>query len=263
MSDEKKAKEMYDTFGLDYQNSRKNKKTERLYNDYYELPSMIKAVGDIKNKKLIDLGCGAGVHIKKYLKKGAKCTGIDISETMLIQAKQNCPDVEFTIGSMSKLPYKNSSFDIATASLSIHYQKNLNSVIREVSRALKKGGLFYYSTESPTSTNREIYEFDNYRIAAVGKIKVKDKNGKTKEQISLGNGNKDSFVDFEMLPGMTVRNYRYSLQTHLQTLRKNGFELIDVIDCKPTATFKKYDPKDYEFLNKMPLFNIYVAQKKC
>ena len=80
---------MYDNFGKEYVKTRKENSPERAYNEYMELPAMIEAVGNIKGKKLLDIGCGAGIHIEKYLKKGTICEGIDISETMIELARKN------------------------------------------------------------------------------------------------------------------------------------------------------------------------------
>jgi preprotein translocase subunit SecA len=71
---------------------------------------------------------------------------------------------------MTKLPYKNSSFDIVTASLSVDYIKDLIPVFKEISRVLKKGGVFYYSNESPIASARERYE-DKTNIAAPEQIR--------------------------------------------------------------------------------------------
>ena len=258
MTVEKHTKKMYDQFGKEYQRTRKEKHKSRLYNEFLEVPCMIKAVENIKDKKLLDIGCGAGVHIKKYLSKGAKCWGMDISQSMVDMAKQNCPDVDFKVGSMTKLPYKNSSFDIVTASLSIDYIKDLTPVFKEILRVLKKGGIFYYSNESPIASARERYEDKNVKIVGIGKFLDK----KTGKQISLGRGWDERLAEWEMVPGMLMKTYNKTFRTQLKNLRIAGFELIDFIDCKPTPTFKKYDPTAYEVFSKFPLFSIYVSQKK-
>lgn len=83
MSVEKHTRKMYDEYGEEYQRTRDAGDKSRLYNEFLEVPAMVKAVGDVKGKKLLDVGSGVGVHIKKYLKKGAKCYGVDISKTMI------------------------------------------------------------------------------------------------------------------------------------------------------------------------------------
>lgn len=258
MTTEKHNKAMYDKFGREYQKSRDEKQKSRLYNEFLEVPSMIKAVGKIKGKKLLDIGCGAGVHIKHYLKLGAKCFGIDLSETMIELARRNCPRAEFKVGSMTKLPYENNSFDIVTASLSIDYVKNLNEVLKEINRVLKRGGKLYFSTESQINLSKERYEDKYCRIKGIGEFY--DKN--SKKRVVLGNTEKEGLAKWEMLPGMVMKTYNRTFRTHLLALRKEGFELADLIDCKPVPEFKKYDPKDYLVLSKIPFFSIYVAEKK-
>ena len=250
---------MYNKFGKEYQRTRDIKDPSRAYNEFYELPSMVKAVGNIKNKKLLDIGCGAGVHVKKYMKKGAKCQGMDISKTMIELAKEKCPTAEFKVGTMTKLPYKNNQFEIATSSLAINYVKDLKKAFKEVNRILKKNGLFYFSDESQISYCREKYIDKNTKISAVGYIK----NKKTGKEMVLGDCWKPMKIVIDsMVPGMTLKHYDRPLRTILKTLVDTDFELIDVIDCMPTKEFKKISPKGYNRLIKFPLFSIYVARKK-
>jgi hypothetical protein len=65
-----------------------------------------------------------------------------------------------------------------------------------------------------------------------------------------------------MVPGMLMKTYSKTLRTQLKSLRTAGFELIDFIDCKPNPTFKKYDLIGFELFSKIPLFSIYISQKK-
>ncbi|MBW2991550.1 class I SAM-dependent methyltransferase [Candidatus Woesearchaeota archaeon] len=260
MTVEKHTKKMYDQFGEEYQRSREEKRPERAYNEFLEVPAMIKAVGDIKGKKLLDIGCGAGVHAKKYLAKGAIVEGIDISRTMIELAKKNCPKAKFKVGTLRKLSYNNSSFDIVTGSLCVDYlnSKEMNVTFKEVNRVLKKKGLFIYSNESPINAARESYENKNFKIKVAGTILFK----KTGRKISFGSAFEDWIVEWEMVPGMLMKTYKHTFRTQLLALGKAGFELIDFIDCKPVPAFKKYSPKEYNTFIKFPLFSIYVSRKK-
>ncbi|MBU1201490.1 MAG: class I SAM-dependent methyltransferase [Nanoarchaeota archaeon] len=257
MNIEKKTKIMYDKFGEEYNLTRINKKPERLFNEFLEIPCMIKAVGKIKNKKLLDIGCGTGDHAKKYLKLGAKVAGVDISKTMINISKVNCPDAEFKIASMNKLPFKDNSFEIITASLVVDYIKDLKKAFREVNRVLKKGSLFFYSDQSIISGAREKVRIDNKLYNVVGYIK--DDN---KEKTCFGNCWKSYVRTVELVPGMKVNQHVRPMRNHLFAIKQAGFELVDLIDCKPTADFKKYDPKTYKIYTKFPLFNIFVCKKK-
>ncbi len=258
MTVQKHTQRMYDKYGHEYMQTRKEKKPKRAYNEYLEVPAMINAVGNIKGKKLLDIGCGAGVHIKKYFKKGAKCSGIDLSKTMIELAKKTCPKINFKVGSITKLPYKSNSFDIVTASLCIDYIKDLNIVFKEICRVLKKGGLFYYSNESPISSAREQFENKKFKIMGIGKFIDKS----TGKQIALGQAWNERLAEWEMVPGMTMKTYNKTFRTQLLAIVGNKMELVDFIDCKPTLGFKKIDAKAYEVFSKFPIFSIFIAKKK-
>lgn len=256
MNLEKYTKRIYDKYGEEYQRTRDNKEPNRAYNEFLELPAMLKSVGNIKGKKLLDVGCGAGVHIKEYTKKGAACHGIDISQTMINLAQKRCPKAKLDVASMTKIPYKNNTFDIVTASLCIDYALNINQPFKEINRVLKKGGLFYYSYDSIFITAREEIKFKGAKISGIGYIQ------EGKKVTSFGDGWKDGTAKWTMLPGMEMVTVHLSLRKQLKALQMAGFELIDMIHCKPTKQFKKYSPNGYKKFLKNPIFTIYVARKK-
>lgn len=258
MGIENYTKKVYDTFGEEYQQTRDKRSAERAFNEFLEMPCMIKAVGVLRGKKLLDVGCGAGVHAKKYLQRGARVYGIDISKTMISLAKQRCKGVDFLVGSAEKLPYKRNSFDVVTASLCMDYVDDIIKSFREVYRVLRKGGLFYYSDASPIAGAREDYEDENLKIRGLGQVVYKKNN----KSIILGRAWSEFIDPFEMVPGMIIKAYKRTFRTNLKAIRKAGFELVDFIDCKPIPAFKKYNPEKYYLFRKIPLFSIYVCKKK-
>ncbi len=252
------TKNAYDEYGQEYMRSRDKNHPQRAPNDHMEMPAMVRIVGNIKGKKLLDVGCGAGTHIKKYLRKGAICNGLDISSTMIELARNECPNVEFKIGSFDKMPYKNNSFDVVTASLCVHYVKDMRPLFREVNRVLKKGGMFYYSTESPYFSARSGYQDKDVKIWGMGKCFVK-RTGKTH---FIGIQGVTRKCEWEMVPGMRMVTYTLPLRTHIKWLQETGFEFYDIVDCKPNSTYKKINPQDYELFMRVPLFSIYVGKTK-
>lgn len=254
MTVKKHTKKMYNKFGKEYMRTRNEKNPERMFNEGYELPSMLRAVGNVKGKSLLDMGCGAGIHAKNYVQKGAKVCGFDISKTMVEMAKENCPTLEFKIGSMEKIPFNN-TFDIIIASLCLDYIDDIVPIFKEVSAHLKKNGMFYFSSESPHSVLREKYKDKDVIIRGIGTFVYKNK------RVILGNPNK-RMIEYEMVPGMTTKSYLRPLRDYLKAFQESGMEFIDIIDCKPNALFKKNNPEQYEKMIKVPLFSIYVARKK-
>jgi len=98
---------------------------------------------DIAGKMLLDIGCGTGEDLAYLQSKGAHVFGIDSAETMIALAKQRHPELHnLFVGSMHKMPFPNSTFDIICSKYAMHYSKKLDDTFREIARVLKPGGIF-------------------------------------------------------------------------------------------------------------------------
>lgn len=106
---------------------------------------------DLKNKNVLDIGCGFGWFELNALDRGVNgITGTELSENDLKAAKENITNdkVNFKIGSAINLPFGNETFDTAVSWEVIeHLPKNTeDKMFAEISRVLKPGGCFYLST---------------------------------------------------------------------------------------------------------------------
>ena len=76
-----------------------------------------------KNGKLLDLGCGTGLFMRRYLREGGDAVGVDISIGMLKRAKsRNFSDV--SLGNAEVLPFRDGSFDAVSSLLAFSYFQN-------------------------------------------------------------------------------------------------------------------------------------------
>ena len=94
-----------------------------------------------KNLRLLDIGTGEGGYSSEFVKRGAKVTGIDITDKYF----QRTEGVNFLLGDASRLPFRDSSFDFVCCSSMIEHIKNQEGVVKEISRILKKDGFCYLS----------------------------------------------------------------------------------------------------------------------
>ena len=103
------------------------------------------------NDTVLDLGCGAGrVSIGLYNKGYKNIFGVDISEKMIIKATENAAHITFITADAKSLPFKNDSIDKIIFSYNglmlIPNYKDRLSVLKEIKRVIKKGGIFLFST---------------------------------------------------------------------------------------------------------------------
>ncbi|MEM5772046.1 MAG: methyltransferase domain-containing protein [Candidatus Aenigmatarchaeota archaeon] len=114
----------------------------------------LKLLGNVKGKRILELGCGGGQNSIALAKKGAICTGIDISIEQLKFAKKLAEKekvkVKFIKGNFQNLSrFKQCSFDIAISAWSFQYSPNLKKLFKEVYRVLKRNGLFVFGYPNP------------------------------------------------------------------------------------------------------------------
>ena len=94
---------------------------------------------DLKNKKVLEIGCGNG-RISSFLAKQPKLlVAIDPDEKKIEQAQNGDYGIDFKIGSGEELDFPDSCFDLVIFTLSLHHQ-NSKKAISEACRVLNSKG---------------------------------------------------------------------------------------------------------------------------
>lgn len=118
--------------------------------DYFEACTapenrfILRHLGEIAGKKLLDLGCGAGENSVYFATKGAHCMATDYSpgmvEVALQLANKNGVKVAGQVANAMALDFPDNSFDIVYASNLLHHLPEPKACIKEMHRVLKPGG---------------------------------------------------------------------------------------------------------------------------
>lgn len=118
--------------------------------DYFEACTapenrfILKQLGDVQGKTLLDLGCGAGENSVYFAMKGAKCVASDYSpgmvEVALKLAEKNGVQVDGKVINAMDIDYPDNTFDIVYASNLLHHIPHPEITIQEIHRVLKPGG---------------------------------------------------------------------------------------------------------------------------
>ena len=98
----------------------------------------------MRGKKVLDVGCGAGVDLLRFAKGGAVVTGVDISPSAIELARKNAAyqglDADLRVADAEDLPFDAGTFDLVFAHGVIQYSGSTQRVIDECRRVLKDDG---------------------------------------------------------------------------------------------------------------------------
>lgn len=102
-----------------------------------------------RNDKILDIGCGGGVNIKKFLKLTSEnVDGLDYSEVSVSETiKRNqgavdCGRCEVIQADVSDMPLESESYDLVSAFETIYFWPDIEETFKEVSRIIKPNGQF-------------------------------------------------------------------------------------------------------------------------
>jgi len=114
----------------------------------------LRLLGDLKGKRVLELGCGGGQCSIAFSKQGATAIGIDSSAEMLAFARrlseQEEVKVELRHGDMADLAFlRAESVDVAFSANAFGYVEDLDRVFRQVNRVLKPSGPLVFSVAHP------------------------------------------------------------------------------------------------------------------
>jgi trans-aconitate methyltransferase len=102
------------------------------------------------DERILDLGCGTGVHAAEIARRGARVLGVDSSEEMIAAARRDHPSLDFVVGNGEALDYTN-AFEAVFSNAALHWMTKADAVAAGISRSLVRGGRFIF--EMPEARN--------------------------------------------------------------------------------------------------------------
>jgi ubiquinone/menaquinone biosynthesis C-methylase UbiE len=249
---DKQTKELYRKVAKVYHDFRVSGKA--VVNEQIINPAALKALGSVKGKRVLDLGCGTGIISLKLKKRGAKVSGIDLSPDMIEIARSYAKGIEFKVGPAEKLPYKAGYFDATLALLVFDYIKDIDRALREVWRVTKRGGYFVIAMRNPIAT-------------ASSKVRIR---GRKLDSTSIRKFDR-YFVERQVAHQWWTHDKRlkvteYDLhrtyQTIIRAFIRNGFTIVDYIDPKMVGSTRRRHPRWYNKLNNnLPQFCVFKLRR--
>ena len=89
------------------------------YRDQLNTPAFFAALPDVTGLSGLDIGCGEGHNTRLVAARGARVTGLDVSETFIRHAEQweseHPAGIRYVVASAVELPVVERTFHFATA----------------------------------------------------------------------------------------------------------------------------------------------------
>ncbi len=234
-----------------YKNYINDRKQRGFYSDLLERPTVFSLLGDVKNKVILDIGCGDGAMDSVLAKLGAKSVlGVDISSLLIEKAvaENNHPNIKFMKLDVKQLSNLENKFDIIISSLAFHYMRDFSKLFKDAAKVLKRGGLLVFSIDHPISTASK-YEQD-WAFEPDGSIR----------SFSMDNYEMEAERVMEWLERPVVK-YHHKMETIINALIDAGFCIERVLEPCPTASMREQNPKMNKELHR-PIFLIIRCSKK-
>jgi SAM-dependent methyltransferase len=114
----------------------------------------LRQLGDVKGRRVLDLGCGGGQGAIALAKQGATVIGVDASAEQLAHARRLAElegaKVELRHGDLADLAFVQSdSVDLVLSASVLEYVEDIGRVFRQCHRVLKVGAPLVFSTVHP------------------------------------------------------------------------------------------------------------------
>jgi ubiquinone/menaquinone biosynthesis C-methylase UbiE len=97
-----------------------------------------------RGRRVLEVGCGAGVDLARFAKGGATVVGVDLSSSAIDLARTNFKQQklagDFHVADGEALPFEDNSFDLVFAHGVVQYTVNPKRLVEECRRVLKPGG---------------------------------------------------------------------------------------------------------------------------
>ena len=86
---------------------------------------------ELRDARVLDVGCGNGDFCALAIERGAQASGIDAAPAMIATAKERAPDADLRVGEMDALPYADGAFDLVTGFNSLQFSDDPVKALQE------------------------------------------------------------------------------------------------------------------------------------
>ena len=178
-------------------------------------------IPELSGGKVLDVGCGPGLISAAIIGKGADYYGVDVSSQMVEECIRRYGQggrYMFSEGRGEELPFIDSYFDLVLCLGALEYMQDVETVIKELSRVVKKNGYVIVSMLNKKSPYRiwELVVFPSvkkaiHELKMIGKGVKKNTRPQKLEMRLLGEDKLRHLLNSEGLDVQDVVYYDFNI----------------------------------------------------
>lgn len=234
------------------------KKGNNYAHRFLEKPAMASHIPDLTGKRVLTLGCGSGEELDLLYAKGAtSIVGIDISEELILRARQDYPHAVFHVLSLEMLDsLPESSFDFVYSSLAMHYIPSWEEVFRSLSKLTTPRAQFLFSTHHPVKWGAQVTRGPQEDSFIMGYTRTKD------GQVTIqGDYFNNRLIQDVWFGNMAVEYWHRPFEALFSDILTSDFKLVGFYEPKSEEGSKDVAPAFYCTHQQIPLFCIFHLEK--
>ena len=176
-------------------------------------------LGDLKGKRVLELGCGGAQCSIAFAKQGAVAIGVDFSSEQLAFARRLCDrenvKVELHHGDLADLAFVRAELvDLVFSAYAFGYVDDLNRVFRQVHRVLRPNTPLVFSLPHPAY---DMIDDDSDQPLLVRRSYFDN-----------------SPIDYEW-NGIAFTDYRHTISDLYMSLVRANYKVDNIIEPEPVA----------------------------
>lgn len=214
--------------------------------------AILDLLGNIRERNILDAGCGQGYFSKILNDSGAKTIGIDESEKLISIARSKNKEnksLEFIRHNLKNdLPFDDHKFDAVLCNMVLMDIDPIDGVIKEFSRVLKNNGELIFSIIHP------IFSSGKTGKTFLEKIFIKTPHYK----INSYKTPEKKIWHFSHLPGKT-NIYHRPIEYYAKQLNKNSFLIKEILEPTFDREFVDHENNFIKLCAEIPLFLLVKA----
>lgn len=192
------------------------------YHDKVVHPNLLRMLGDMKGKHVLDLGCGQGIFSRLLADNGANVIGVDLGKELIDIAEKKNEGYKFNIHYFNSAAHdlfmvKDGTKDVVVCVLAIQNIEKLSETVAEASRVLAKGGKFIMVLNHPAFRNPRYTHWGYDEDERIQYRRVDQYLSESKVRIDMTPGSHED-------KKFTVSFHR-PLQVYMKTFGKHGFAM--------------------------------------